>query len=428
MELSLSRAEFIEFGLRYMRLPNQRDARGRTLLHIYASTRSVRRVALADIALMVRLGIDINAFDRDGLTAVRLNIRNIDNYSHHEITSISIVVSYYRSVGADLMVAAQDGKTLLDDLQTILTEDGNSAKLLGTVIDQLKTTSSSQIHDDREATHTNLDPKLWWFGISNSFALAENREAAFAFEGLVGHPLMLEHKVRSIETLMESNLDLDARGIAGITFLWVTFNAGKVGNYELSLRNGASPDLRLTEELWPYYVRHNVGPPELTPASFCPRAQETVLMAACLNAFRREQFVLPALAQTREPGQLDVQGRNLLHRLLYYPLGEEGNSLAKSLIDAGVETNLRSLGGTTPCHIAVARNPQLIPLLIEAGADPLLPDRYGRSVADLLQIAIEDDWPEQRAYRETLQQLVRIQLESSQIKELEQKASADPAK
>ncbi len=53
-----------------------------------------------------------------------------------------------------------------------------------------------------------------------------------------------------------------------------------------------------------------------------PDKGSTVLMAACLNPFRRKHFVLPALSATEDPNQRDELDRNLLHLILYHPLLE----------------------------------------------------------------------------------------------------------
>jgi ankyrin repeat protein len=62
------------------------------------------------------------------------------------------------------------------------------------------------------------------------------------------------------------------------------------------------------------------------------------------------------------------------------------------LVDAGVDLNAQSIGGSTPCHLAVYRNASFIPSLLARGADPAIRDLQGRTVFDLLQLSIDEKW------------------------------------
>jgi len=117
-----------------------------------------------------------------------------------------------------------------------------------------------------------------------------------------------------------------------------------------------------------------------------------VLMAACLNPFVRTLFVPRCLEATANQNMRDKLGRNLLHRVLYYPLAKEEEFLLEELIRAKVDVNAQSMFDSTPCHVAVRMNPSVIATLVRAGADPKLRDMRGRSVIDLLRIAIDKGW------------------------------------
>ena len=78
-------------------------------------------------------------------------------------------------------------------------------------------------------------------------------------------------------------------------------------------------------------------------------------------------------------------------------------------MDAGVELNAQSIGGSTPCHLAVYRNASYIPALIARGADPAIRDLQGRTVFDLLHLSIDEKWT---FYEESVAALMKISTSS----------------
>ena len=90
-----------------------------------------------------------------------------------------------------------------------------------------------------------------------------------------------------------------------------------------------------------------------------------------------------ALRCTKSPNQVDAFGRTILHLFLFYPRDDERPLLDK-IIETGINLNAKSMAGATACHIAANMNPELIRVLVEAGANPKLQNGRGETVVQTL--------------------------------------------
>ncbi len=97
--------------------------------------------------------------------------------------------------------------------------------------------------------------------------------------------------------------------------------------------------------------------------------------------------------------------------ILYHPLLEGQESLVEKLIEAKVDVNAQTISGATPAHIAVGMNAAIIPTLVKGGADLKIRDVRGRTVYDLLRLAIAENWGVARKNCEQVLNVVRRQLD-----------------
>ncbi|KUL24172.1 ankyrin repeat domain-containing protein [Actinoplanes awajinensis] len=94
------------------------------------------------------------------------------------------------------------------------------------------------------------------------------------------------------------------------------------------------------------------------------------------------RVVLELLDGGMDPGVRDGRGRTLLHRLRSF----DHTRLLPRLLEAGLNVNDRDKEGSTPLYLAVVNlwPPELIIALVDAGADPRMPNQDDVSVLDYL--------------------------------------------
>lgn len=192
-----------------------------------------------------------------------------------------------------------------------------------------------------------------------------------------------------LKKLIKSGLDVNRKGTNGFTLLFSSYLIRENDWFESLLRHGADPSMKLNGDLVQNLdprVSQNRG------LAFCPEKGESVLMAIALNPSERSNYMRIAMKYCKEWNDRDDFQRNVLHRMMYHRVPESQDLLVRDLVDIGVDINAQTIGGSTPCHLAVYRNASFIPKLVSKGADPNIRDVHGRSVFDLLQLSIDQKW------------------------------------
>jgi ankyrin repeat protein len=434
-----ARPEFVEPVLRYLKRPDQRNSRGETLLHalVVAHRKRLDRDKLfchnnppnhlegnLPLVLIFNAGADIDAVDDEGMTAlartippeppspVLIELLDKNPAIHFGIESCSEDMAL-RWRGANPWIVAKDGTTYVGQLKK-LGDVHRAFKASRTLSEFLE---SGQVPIVPPTPRRDNEEKGGGYMLFPSMFddLSELKSTVTVKRMPDGKrpPLSQDTHLpivigaRSIEALVENGVDLNKPGKAGFTYLFAALTYDYPEAFKKLIVGGAVPDLKLTQSLW--FVEP-FGGPELTQKrnseftyAFWPDAGESVLMAICLNPFCRKGFFLPAIEATKEPNQRDELGRSLLHLILYHALLKDQERFVDKLIEAGVDVNSQSIGGATPSHVAVAMNTHVIPTLVKAGADLELKDTLGRSVLDLLQLAIQEEWGSKNECRKVLE-------------------------
>jgi len=398
---SFFRPEFLEVVLRYLKQPDQRNPQQRTILHAYIDSHRKRWDRGAELAynnplnesyrelpivLILNAGVDINAVDRDGRTALDLIIPENPPSPEYlakfaasksneplvfDITSFGFNLGRR---GASLYIKSKDGLDY-DEKQNRLVEkykeyvkpkynpleESRKAQTLRDGIPRPTPVSKPEKivfpikfrAEEPDDFSSIFFLQIFRDDMTNEIGVSAQGLVRTAFELKPSGYLFLE--ARPFEELVRIGFEPNTVGFGGFTFLWVAMLSARNDEFNQLIKMNASPDRKLTDDLWetaiPY--SHLLKIQILSGGHFWPQKGDTVLMATCLNPFRRKQFVEPALAVTAEPNQRDNLGRNLLHLLLYHPLLEGQETLVEKLIQAGVDVNARTVGGATPAHIAV---------------------------------------------------------------------------
>lgn len=372
------RLGFAEVALRYIRLPNQVDEDGRTMFHHIASNPG--RISSTLIALMVNSGVDSDCVDKNGLGPARVFFRKLVNTEEGLLSDEFIihVIAVFLMSGTDLMHASADGTSLSDDLLAL-----------------------QRKHSERPSEASKVDTRE----ISKMMRPFEKNyllRSRFCISPLL-QPMFPELPRLINRKTMYFGKDINVRGKAGVTPLWLAIHCNLVRDVPSLVRDGADPDLRLNDDLRKYASKTDeiYGFRGEDDGYFGAKG-ETVVMAACTNPIFREIYIPLLIKSTKEPNQTDQLGRNLLHRLLYHPLLIGQEHLVNDLVKAGVDLNAQTISGSTPAHVAVALNPKVIPVLVELGADPNIRDIHNRTVEDLLSLAIREGYPRQDDYQTTI--------------------------
>ena len=181
-----------------------------------------------------------------------------------------------------------------------------------------------------------------------------------------------------VKQMVETGIDLNRQGPTGMTLLHSAYYSGNFEAFQLLLNGGASPDIPITAST------SDIAKDIMQISTFFPQEGETVLMASCMNPFARPGYFEAALRCTKSPNQVDAFGRNILHLFLFYPRDDEG-PLLNQLIGTGIDLNAKSTAGATACHIAANMNPELIRVLVEAGANAKLQNGRDETVLQTLE-------------------------------------------
>jgi hypothetical protein len=331
---------------------------------------------------MVNSGVDPNCLDENRLNAARIFAKKLST-SDEEMLSSSFIVhanTTFITYGTDLMEAASDGTTLANDLLILKNEYPEKLSDLSAYIEAIPEIAAKLKPFDRSRL------------LSERFSVSPLLRPMFP-----ELPRLLDRKRMIIGN------EMNIRGTAGMTPLWLAVHCNLEQEAKFLIRRGADTDLKLTDDLRRFAAKTDeiYGFRGEDDGYFGVRG-ETVVMAACTNPYWRSSFIPLLIAATKDPNQTDHLGRNLLHKLLYHPLLIGQEHLINDLIRAGVNSNAQTISGSTPTHVAVALNPKAIPVLVKSGADPSIRDMHNRTVEDLLSIAIGEGWPRQDDYHQTI--------------------------
>ena len=204
-----------------------------------------------------------------------------------------------------------------------------------------------------------------------------------------------------LQDLIDSGLDVNSSGKAGMTLLHWAFACGNLEAFKLLLESGADPDKRL---------KYTLETPHMGRLFF----GDSVLFSCLRQA--KWQFFFPALEETSDVNQLDANGDTLLiASMRQYGLGVTNyaqlsmtEETLQRIIASGVNLDARSkYGYTAALHAILAGRPLLCLTILEAGADPGIHGYEGETLAEALT-AIAKRF-EERGLVERLAEAKRLQ-------------------
>ncbi|MDZ4850797.1 MAG: hypothetical protein SGI77_16035 [Pirellulaceae bacterium] len=461
MQYAYLRPEFFELVLRYLKRPDQRNPKQETILHAFISSHRVRmdqgrklcnnnplNYGLDGLAqvLILNAGVDINATDADGRSALDMTIPHepaspefLNTYTQTKRSLIDEVMDrsggwFLSSRGANPYIKSNDGSSYVDNRKRF-EESYKEFHNIGNYKDFLNSrTRRDGIENNKLDSEEKLpypvvplkvraeeQPRFGHDFFMSMFFDEMSNEISVSVQVGRGMPYQLNpppsssvrlREARAFDELVNIGFEPNTVGIGGFSFLWGALMSAKKVEFDQLIQMGASPDMKLTENLWDCGTLIRKYDAKLKAMGivfeyqFWPDKGDSVLMAACLNPFRRKQFIEPSLAATKDPNQRDDLGRNLLHLLLYHPLLEGQEIFVEKLIQAGVDVNAQTIGGATPAHVAVGMNPGVIPTLVQAGADLQIRDMRDRTVLDLLNLAIAENWGSKNECKRVLNVLI----------------------
>jgi ankyrin repeat protein len=236
--------------------------------------------------------------------------------------------------------------------------------------------------------------------------LFSNRYAEKILSSMMTGERPQDLKPQELESLRSDGLDVDAKGKSGVTLLLCSYIMKNHTWFESLIKSGESPIMPLSEDLSEHV---NIHWRVSNGIDFCPERGENVLLAIALNPFDRAEYLKTAMQHWRQWNDCDDLGRNVMHRILFHRVPEAQTDLVLELASTGVDLNAQSIGGATPCHIAVFRNASFIPKLVERGADVNVRDFRGLTVLDLLKKSVAEKWTFYEENAKVLEQLQRGQ-------------------
>ena len=246
-------------------------------------------------------------------------------------------------------------------------------------------------------------PDIGSFPVEDLFS---NRYAEKILSSMMPGKRPQDLKPQELESLRSDGLDVDVKGKSGVTLLLCSYIMKNHTWFESLIKSGESPIMPLSEDLSEHVdinLRVSQG------IDFCPERGENVLLAIALNPFDRAEYLKTAMQNWSQWNDCDDLGRNVMHRILFHRVPEAQTDLVLELATTGVDLNAQSIGGATPCHIAVFRNASLIPKLVERGADVNVRDFRGLTVLDLLKKSVAEKWTFYEENAKVLEQLQRGQ-------------------
>ena len=356
------RRHFFSVAMKYIQEPDQRGPDGTTLLHNQVAINSVSNLSQPELLLLQRMGVNIDATNQAGMTACRLASQYSSPRETQGVWNNLVLIK----MGANTEIPSKDGTKLIDDVVSANARKSGPSKKLDEFHAALSIRKS-----DKEAFEVfvmKTCPSVYWKANFIDFEMiGDHGELRKAIES--------NDNVR-VKQMVKTGIDLNRQGPTGMTLLNAAYYSGNLEAFQLLLDGGASPDIPITtisEDMKGMGTR-----------TFVPQEGETVLMASCMNPFARPGYFEAALHCTKSPNQVDAFGRNILHLFLFYPRDDE-RPLLNQIIGTGIDLNAKSTAGATACHIAANMNPELIRVLVEAGANAKLQNGRDETVAQTLE-------------------------------------------
>ena len=328
--------------------PNVRDPRtGRTPLHIAAMANAPRL-----IAALVEAGADIEARDRDGLTPL------------HAATNSPVAIAALLEAGAELEARNRFGQT---PLAYAVNRSGSSTVA---AIEALLEAGADSNVGDLFSGRTPLHWAAWWAGASKQ---AHEIQAALA----------------TLSALLEAGADPNARDRGGDTPLHRAVIADSPAATALLLQAGADPNAPTSTGITPLQNWVAAGKENLATMAALLDAGADLdhdFPLLHLAAVRDKPVMITALLEAgADLNTLDDSGGTALHAAagssaVRAPVAAAAAIVA--LLEAGADPNARDDSGHTALQLASAESAALMRTLLDAHAgrtvdDPNARDAFG---------------------------------------------------
>ncbi|MDZ4852088.1 MAG: ankyrin repeat domain-containing protein [Pirellulaceae bacterium] len=199
------------------------------------------------------------------------------------------------------------------------------------------------------------------------FSRVENRRICKAISDFDG---------QTLDQILANGIDLNQQEQNGLSVLFWAFLEGNLAAFEKLLEHGSNPDLKISDDF--------ILPTNTLGFEFVGWKDDTVLFAILRNLCYRHRFLNSALMHTQNPKQIDVTGATLLHVYFSFPACRN-KDMVTQLIDVGVDLDAKDQNGATAMKLAINWGyPELCLLLLDAGANPSIPDQEGKNVYDVV--------------------------------------------
>jgi ankyrin repeat protein len=428
--------EFFEKVIRFLRKANDVDSKGRSLMHMLVlaaddrsiirkplsleqqdsrqrkvaefleksllKTDSIKLIQYYNFALLYHSGASVNISDSTGRAPLITYVDWLKSLPSHEAEA-NFENLVENAFGRAMQLFGQTDylddpdrlSTLIVGLEALIEVRGKFPRdkpSMGSLISSLGILKSEQINRYRlrepPAPFFEKDYGIGSYPFTDMFSdrLSENVNDTIQKSKIKRNGAF---RPIDLKEFKQKGLEINKVGKDGFTLLFCSYLNRSNDWFESLLENGADPSLKLTGDLersLNVHIRDSMG------LVFCPERGESVLMAISINPSMRSLYFRTGMRYWKSWNDRDDLQRNVLHRMLYHRVPKSQDGIVMQLVDAGVDLNAQSIGGSTPCHLAVYRNASFIPSLLARGADPAIRDLQGRTVFDLLQLSIDEKW------------------------------------